>query len=123
MTSTKSAATVSGNYTSLWWNSAQPGWGLAVSQQGTTAFGVLFGYDAAHHPSWSVLASGLQSSLGDFAGALYRAMPGDVQVVGDMSLAFTSSDGGVLNYRLDGAAQSAPLMREEFATPTSHCSP
>jgi len=63
--------------TGLWFDPAQPGWGLEVAQQGDTAFAVLFTYDAGHNPVWYV-ASNLSNSV-DFnelpalmKGTLYR---------------------------------------------------
>src|SRR5690348_10080685 len=68
--------------TGLWFDPAQPGWGLEVVQQGTTGFAVVFTYDANHKPVWYVAPnlallpdmSLLQLTM---TGALYRtAIPG-----------------------------------------------
>lgn len=118
----KSSAATATNFTSLWWNPAQSGWGLALSQQGSTAFAVLFGYDAANQPTWNVMANGAQSAAQAFGGTLYRANSGGVSTVGDMSLSFTATDAGTLSYRLDGALVATPIVREEFSTPSSRCS-
>ncbi len=120
--SRKSTLDTSRNFTSLWWSPAEPGWGLAVSQQGDTTFGVLFGYDASNRASWTVMANGARKSLGEFSGSLYRAPAGSVQEIGDMSLAFSSSDEGVLSYRMDGVDHVKPIVRQEFASPSSRCS-
>ncbi len=117
----KSTLDATRNFTSLWWNPAEPGWGLAVSQQGDTTFGVLFGYDASNRASWTVMANGARKSLGAFSGALYRAPAGGVQEIGDMSLAFSSTDEGVLSYRMDGVGYVKPIVRQEFSTPSSRC--
>ena len=118
----KASTGASSNFTSLWWNPAAPGWGFALSQQGDTAFGVLFGYDSANRASWTVMANGARKSDSAFGGALYRAPRGSVQEVGEMSLAFTSSLGGTLTYRIDGVEFVKPIVRQEFARPSSRCS-
>jgi hypothetical protein len=112
----------SSNFTALWWNPAEPGWGLAVSQQGNTTFGVLFGYDAADRASWTVLSNGARKSASAFAGSLYRAPIGAVQEVGTLALDFSGSDGGLVNYRLDGVDNAKPIVRQEFSALSSRCS-
>jgi hypothetical protein len=118
----KAALAPGGNFTSLWWNPAQAGWGLALSQQGDTAFAVLFGYDASNRASWTVMANGGRKSLGAFGGTLYRASAGNVVEAGDMSLAFSNADEGRLTYRLDGVDFTQPIVRQEFSMPASRCS-
>ena len=119
--SRKASVAEAGNFTSLWWNPVEPGWGLALSQQADTIFGVLFGYDSANRASWTVMANGARKSVGTFGGALYRAPRGSVQEIGDMSLAFYNSDEGVVSYRQDGIAVMKVIVRQEFARPSSRC--
>jgi hypothetical protein len=110
------------NFTSLWWSPARPGWGLALSQQGENTFGVLFIYDQQGRPSWVVMASGVQKSLGTFGGTLYRAGRGLIQDVGSLSLKFSSASDGVLKYRLDGADYEEKITRQTFSTLRAQCS-
>jgi hypothetical protein len=76
-TSAQALAHLEPDPTGLWFDPAQPGWGLEVAQQGDTAFAVLFTYDAANHPVWYV-APNLVNDI-DFnevpalmTGTLYR---------------------------------------------------
>ena len=41
-----------GQYSDLWWNPQESGWGLNLVQQDETAFVTLFVYDAENRPTW-----------------------------------------------------------------------
>jgi hypothetical protein len=110
------------NFTSLWWSPARPGWGLALSQQGENTFGVLFIYDTKGRPTWVVMASGVEKSIGNFGGTLYRAARGAIQEVGSLSLKFSSASDGVLRYRLDGADYEEKITRQVFSPLKAMCS-
>jgi hypothetical protein len=43
------ADAVDSNYTALWWNAAENGWGLNLNHQGNTLFGTLYTYDCRRH--------------------------------------------------------------------------
>jgi len=110
------------NFTSLWWSPARPGWGLALSQQGENSFGVLFIYDTKGRPSWVVMASGVEKSVGSFGGTLYRAARGAIEEVGTLSLKFSSASEGVLKYRVDGADFEEKITRQVFSPLKAQCS-
>jgi DNA-binding beta-propeller fold protein YncE len=110
------------NFTSLWWNPAESGWGLALSHQGNTTFGVLFTYDEQDRPSWYVMSSGVEKTRGQFGGVLYRAGRGRIEEAGFMSLAFSTGNDGVLKYRADGADIEKSITRQTFSMLTTHCS-
>lgn len=44
------------DYADLWWNPAQPGWGLGVAHQGARVFMTWFTYDANGAPTWAVVS-------------------------------------------------------------------
>src|SRR5258708_8264181 len=47
------------NYQDLWWAGSQEnGWGLSISQQGSTLFTVMYIYDAAGKPRLVVMPGG-----------------------------------------------------------------
>jgi hypothetical protein len=110
------------NFTSLWWSPDRPGWGLALSQQGENTFGVLFIYDSHGRPSWVVMASGVEKSVGNFGGTLYRAARGAIEEAGSLSLKFSSASDGVLKYRLDGADYEEKITRQVFSPLKAQCS-
>ncbi len=59
VTATFSASTPgASNYTALWWNAAESGWGINLNHQGNIVFGTLFTYDAIGAPLWLVMSDG-----------------------------------------------------------------
>ena len=129
------------NYTDLWWRSpanSESGWGVNLTHHGGTIFASWFTYDANGKGMWLVATAPLVSlgpaaGQGIYAGALYRttgpafnASPWDAsQVVptqvGTATFAFTDFFTGTFSYTVNGIAQSKPIIREVFSTPTSTC--
>ena len=60
------------NFTALWSNPTDPGWGVAVSHRAQGIFAVLFTYDDENRPAWMVMSRGKQIAPGAFTGELYR---------------------------------------------------
>ena len=65
------ATTVSTEYTDMWWNPEESGWGANVIQQGDTLFVTLFVYDAQHNPIWYVAPATTFGGASRFSGPLY----------------------------------------------------
>ena len=117
------------NYTDLWWNAAESGWGLNLNHQGSVLFGTLFTYDAVGAPMWLVLSHGDRQSDGSFQGSLYRttgpafnAVPWTSTTpveVGTMRISFSSTSAGTLTYSVDGVNVAKSITREVFSTPPS----
>ena len=57
--------------TDLWWDPSESGWGVALTQHGSTLFGVWYTYDDAGQPLFVVMPSGSAASGGQFVGDLY----------------------------------------------------
>jgi len=61
------------NYTGLWYNPQQSGWGLSLFQGAThVTFGLLFVYDAANRPEWYSLQGAHWTDSRTLAGTLFR---------------------------------------------------
>ena len=130
---------VATNYQDLW--SAAPadsesGWGINLTQQGTTIFGTWFTYDVNRSPLWySVTAP--QAAPNTFTGTLYRttgppfsAIPFNPDLVtrtsvGTVTLTFTNGNAGRFDYQVnDGAnmaTQSKAITRLVFRNPGTVC--
>ena len=124
-------STSADNYTALWYNGAEPGWGLDLSHQGNTIFAALFTYATDGQPMW-LYGSGLtQQSDGSFTGPLVRntgpafyAQPWtatNFTQVGTMTLRFTSVSDGTLQYTFNGTAVTKSIVRFQFAAPVPTC--
>jgi hypothetical protein len=122
-----------GEYTDLWWNPRESGWGASIVQQGETAFVTLFVYDHDGKPAWYVAPAArvfaydsggrpaLRGTLyrtrgpwqgGPFDPALVRNEP-----VGDMTL--EPAPGGALNlhYSAEGLSIAREVVRQTFEAP------
>jgi len=63
---------VAANYTDLWWNKTEPGWGLTLTHQNNKIFGVWYVYDATGKAIWVAMPDGVFSNTGrTFTGPLY----------------------------------------------------
>ena len=119
------------NYQDLWWNSAEPGWGVNVTHQGDTLFATLFTYDATGQGKWFVLANGAKTGAGAYSGTLYSTAAGAFNAspwvaatstaVGTMAFTFTSGNAGTLSYTVNGVSVTKSIQREVFASPTTQC--
>ncbi len=115
------------NYTDLWWNPDESGWGINLDHQDSTIFATLFTYDATGEPMWLVMSNGARQADGTYSGTLYRttgpafnAVPfGAVSrlAVGTMSLAFSGPDSATLTYSYNGRTVVKSITRQVFSTP------
>ena len=122
-----SIATVTANYTDLWWNPAEPGWGLNINHQGHTLFATLFTYDRDGRGMWLVAPSITWQPAGYWQGTLYRttgpafnAMPWTpvtTTAIGTLRLAFTAAGKATLSYSVDGVTVNKTIERQVFSVP------
>jgi lysyl endopeptidase len=130
-------ASTSANYTSLWWNAAESGWGINFNQQGDILFGTLFTYDAGGSPMWLVMSGATRQGTGDaFSGDLYsttgppfNAVPftpigaANLTRVGTMSVSFSSTDRGTLTYSVNGANVTKSIEKQVYGARAANCAP
>jgi hypothetical protein len=114
------------DYTDLWWNPAESGWGLTVSHQADVMFLTWYVYDDTGRPFWYVASNCAVNAAGTgCTGTLFRTTgpplatgfdPSRVVVteVGTASLVFSGPDNGVLSYSVDGVAGSKSITRQLF---------
>ncbi len=115
---------VDDNYTSLWWDAAESGWGININHQGNIVFATLFTYNPNGTPVWLVMSEGRRQVDGSYLGALFRttgpafnANPWravSVQQVGTMRLSFPSAQAGVLTYTFNNVQVVKNITRQEF---------
>ncbi|MGZ5685236.1 MAG: hypothetical protein ACXWG9_14020, partial [Usitatibacter sp.] len=120
-----SATTYSTDYTDLWWNSNENGWGVNVIQQYDTLFATLYVYDASNSPRWYVASGLTPSGTGVFTGTLYQTTgpvfsgawnPAAVSVtsVGTMTFSFNSPVTGTLTYTVNNSSVTKQITRYTF---------
>ncbi|MGE3176310.1 MAG: hypothetical protein AB7O32_02470 [Vicinamibacterales bacterium] len=123
------ANTWGADFSDLWWNHNESGWGANLSHQREIVFMTLFVYGPDAKPKWYV-ASSMTSRGGEpshaFDGTLYEATgpylgttpfnPSSValRAVGVASLEFTAHHLGTLTYTVDGVSVSKAIERQTF---------
>jgi photosystem II stability/assembly factor-like uncharacterized protein len=113
--------------TDLWWNPAQPGWGLSIVQHDNLqVFAVWFTYDERGRPTWRFVPGGTWADSTTFTGALYVAtVPArdffastftapTVTQVGTATLRFDSADSGEAMFTVGATQLRQPITRMEF---------
>lgn len=117
------------NYTALWWNANENGWGLNITHQGNTLFGTLYTYGADGSPTWYSMSAGVKQADGSYAGDLvsttgpaFNASPWNAgavhaNVVGSMRIAFTDDNNGTLTYNVGSAQVTKSITKLAFQTP------
>ncbi|MFO1412649.1 MAG: putative Ig domain-containing protein [Burkholderiales bacterium] len=128
-------ATPASNFTSLWWNPAESGWGVNLNHQGSVLFATLFVYDALGAPLWLVMPNGTRLADGvSFSGTLYRTTgpsfaadpfppigPANVTAVGTMLVQFSSQDGAEIVYSVNGITVHKQVQRQVYASRAAVC--
>jgi hypothetical protein len=127
------AAGMSPDPTGIWYDPAQPGWGMSITQQGDTMFVVLFLYDQGHEPTWLVASNVIDTGqtvnflVGEaFAGNLFRTtgpffeVPSDVTPLaitpaGNIQLAYIGGTNNIsLMYRVDGVTVTKTVQPQTW---------
>jgi hypothetical protein len=125
-------AALSPDPTGLWYDPAESGWGLTVSQQGDTVFAVLFVYDQANHPVWYVASDleplalmppggpmvlgNLYRTTGPWFGGTFDPHAVGVTAVGTLSLQYLgpSPQSLQVGYTIDGTTVAKSVKPQTF---------
>ena len=112
------------DYTDLWYNASESGWGMAISHQSDTMFLAWYVYDGSGKPFWYV-APACTVSGSSCSGSLYRTTgpplgptfnPAQVQatLVGSAIASFVDANNAVLSYTVDGVSATKTITRQTF---------
>jgi hypothetical protein len=121
------------NFSDLWWNPQESGWGANIVQQGERAFVTLFVHGPDGEPTWlvapdvSIYAYGAQG-LPHFRGTLYRVRgswlggvfdPANTRAtpVGLLYVSPQSRSTILLDYSVDGLEVRKTLTRQTWSSP------
>lgn len=123
------ATTYSTDYTDLWYNPSESGWGLNLIQQGQTMFGTLFVYGVGTAAQWFVAPDIEPTTVGgqtSFSGLLYQTTgpyfaagsfdPHTVtaNVVGSIQLTFNSANTATLVYTVNASTVTKTITRQTW---------
>ena len=119
------------NYQDMWWNPAEPGWGINVTHQGNIIFATLFTYASDGRDLWLVASNLARQQDGRYTGEIHRATgpafnaaPWSaiaLTAVGTMTMSFANGENGTLAYTFNGATVSKPIQRYVFDTTVPVC--
>jgi predicted dienelactone hydrolase len=116
--------TTATNYQDLWWNPAESGWGINLTEQGNMIFAAWFTYRPDGSPLWLTATAAPQG--GSYTGTLYQnsgppfnAVPFNpanvVQTpVGTATFTFANGNSATFAYTAFGVSQSKQITREIF---------
>jgi hypothetical protein len=127
-----SAIAITPDYSDVWWNPSESGWGANIIQQDDTIFVTLFVYDSNGRPTWFV---GPDTSYGGtvggaqhFTGALYSVTGpyfGNLQFnaagvnavqVGSVTFDASTPFAGTLSYSVNGVNVTKSVQRQTLRT-------
>ncbi|HZZ95010.1 MAG TPA: serine protease [Usitatibacter sp.] len=112
------------DYGGLWFDPAEPGWGLSIVQSADNhVFATWFTYDAQARATWLVMPQAAWQSGVAFEGALYRtggsdyAAPYDasrftLSVAGSLRVEFAADGTATATFAVDGNTLVKPLVRQ-----------
>jgi hypothetical protein len=114
------------NYSDLWWNPNESGWGISMTQHSSDAlFAVWYVYGSDNRATWYVVPGGRWLSDVVFEGSVYRTTgpywqqsfdPAAVSRsnVGSAQIIFESKDVGQFKFTIDGVTTTKRIERQPF---------
>jgi subtilisin family serine protease len=118
------------DYTDIWWNPAESGWGVALTQDRGMIFVAWFSYDSKGDPTWyaasacplastSTSNNGCSGDIYQLKGVssltdIWNASNKVVTKVGSVNLSFSDANNGVMSYTLDGVVGTRNITRLPF---------
>ena len=118
------------NFTDLWWNPNESGWGMGITHQANIMFLTWFVYDSNTIPGWYVASRCEVTPDGrGCRGRVYRTVgpPGPrspsggfdasqvhLTDVGSIDVTFTDDNNAVISYVVNGFAASKTITRQVF---------
>ena len=112
------------DYTDLWWNPSESGWGISLTQQFGTIFAAWYTFDASGNPIWyaatncPVTATGCTAPLYRFTGGAPLTSPwrgvNPAVLVGNITFTFADPANGTMSYMINGVTSSRVITRQVY---------
>ena len=119
------------DYSDLWWNAAESGWGVGIQRQGDVLFVTLFVYGADGSNTWFVApdVQPIPATPDRWQGALYRATgpafsaaydnAAQATQAGTATIDFAGPSSATLRYTVDGATITKQITRMTWREPSA----
>ena len=113
------------DYTDLWWNERESGWGVALTQQYGTLFAAWYTYDASGKAIWYIASNCPIIGTG-CTGELFQVTNGTpltvawngtrlaTTKVGTITFAFSDAGNATMSYTINGASATRAITRIPF---------
>lgn len=113
------------DYSDLWWNPDESGWGVAITQEYGMIFAAWYTYDASGKAIWYVASRCTMVGNG-CTGDLYQVTGGSpvtspwngsnkvVTGIGSVTFTFGDANNGVMAYSVNGSTGSRNITRQGF---------
>ena len=114
------------DFTDLWWNPAESGWGISIHVKRNILFAAWFAYDSLGAPTWYTIQGGKWLSPNNFSGGkVYKAKsnpnagPGPLTQLtiieaGTANIVFNSYGQATMSFVVDGLGGSKNIVRQVF---------
>lgn len=123
------AAALPPDYSDLWWNANEPGWGVNISQQSDILFATFFVYGSGGDAVWYSATLTYQSTSGGVPtyggnlvqtsgspqGTPYNPALLKYRTVGTVTVEFGDDAHALLRYSADGVLVTKQIARQTFA--------
>lgn len=119
---TLTAAHAATDYTDTWWNPAEPGWGINLTQQNHFVFGTFYLYAPDGKATWFTAQMLRDGTADRFSGPLYRVQGtwfgapvwqgNQIAQSGTATFTATSAYEGTLAYSVDGLQITRNVQRQ-----------
>jgi hypothetical protein len=122
------ATVFSSDYSDLWWNPSESGWGIQFVQQDSIIFATMFVYGPSGQPVWYSATMPATTTALTFAGALYvnqgsyfgttpfNSASVTNREVGTMTVNFPSLGTATLTYAVDGTNVTKQILRQTLTS-------
>ena len=113
---------VTTDFSDLWWNPAESGWGMQLVQQDNVVFATVFVYATDGNPTWvtaqltynggGVFTGPLYATTGPYFGGVFNPANVGIRQAGSMTFTALSVQSGTVSYSVDGVSVSKQLQRQ-----------
>lgn len=110
------------DWSDIWWNPAESGWGMQLVQEGGTVFATVFVYGADSRPTWfigvltlsggNVLSGPVFATTGPYFGGDFNPAATTSRQAGTMTFVASSIATARLTYTVDGITVTKDVQRQ-----------
>ena len=117
------------NYSDIWWNPSESGWGVTIADHETNLFVIMYTYGSDGKPTWFAVSGGTFNTArtrfdGDVyatRGPAYTSATFDPALVtrtkvGTLAITWSSSNAALLAYTINGISQTKSIQRFAFGS-------